>query len=155
MEGGRSRRSDGPKKGTAPSAGNLDDLEKMEASDEAKESKPSDLDALGQDKRREVIGHSYGPSKKSQLLFFAAIAGVFVLIIGGYFAAVAVFDQPKDSYADQAPWSQPDAAQNTPVSPRSPCGEPGNPHPAPKDSPCATPASSGPADSGEPDLNDQ
>ena len=45
----------------APSAANIEDLEKFEASEEAKRHQPSDVDAMGQDKRRQVVGHSYGP----------------------------------------------------------------------------------------------
>ena len=127
--------------GTAPSSANIESLEKMDASEEAKAHRPSDVDAMGQDKRRQVIGHTYGPSRRSQLMFFAAVAVVLVLVVGGYMAAIAAFDQPKDSYADRAPWSAPDTPQNAagnyrPPSPSGPCGEPGNPYPLPADSPC-------------------
>lgn len=91
---------------------------------------------MGQDKRREVIGHSYGPSRKSQLLFFAAVAGVAILVIGGFFAAVAAFDQPADSYPDKAPWSGAGTQQAPALNPSNPCGEPGKPYPAAADSPC-------------------
>ena len=115
-------------RGTAPSAADIDKLEKFEASDEAKAHEPSDVDAMGQDKRREVVGHSYGPSRKSQIIFFVIVGAVVVLLIGGSLAAVSAFDQPEDEYPDEAPWSQADAANNpSPNSPSSPCGEPGNP----------------------------
>jgi hypothetical protein len=104
--------------------------------------RPSDVDAMGQDKRRQVIGHAYGPSRRSQLIFFAAVAAVIVIVVGGSMAAIAAFDQPEDSYADRAPWSSPDVPQNAAGSyqvppPSGPCGEPGNPYPQPGDSPCA------------------
>ena len=89
---------------------------------------PSTVDAMGQDKRREVVGHSYGPSRKSQIAFFAVVGILIVLVVGGSIAAVSAFDQPEDEYEDQAPWSESDAASNpTPRSPSGPCGEPGNP----------------------------
>ena len=83
-------------KGTAPSAADIDKLEKFEAREEAKAHEPSDTDAMGQDKRREVVGHSYGPSRKSQIMFFVAVGGILVVIIGGWTLAVAAFDQPPD-----------------------------------------------------------
>lgn len=131
------RPTGGPKRGTAPSAADLASLERMEASDEARSHEPSDLDAMGQDKRRQVVGHSYGPSRKSQIAFFVVVAAVVIVAVGGYALAIAAFDQPKDEYPDAAPWAQTDAGQRTTRSPSSPCGEPGNPYPPPDDSPCA------------------
>lgn len=133
---GKGNDDDHATRGTAPSAANIKDLEKFEASDEAKAHEPSNVDALGQDKRRAVIGHSYGPSKKRQLAFFGIVALVIAILFGGAYAATKAFDQPEDTYADQAPWSQPDAQQVPALNPANPCGEPGNPYPAPADSPC-------------------
>ena len=133
---GKGKSDDEVTRGTAPSAANIKDLDKFEASDEAKEHQPSDVDALGQDKRRAVIGHSYGPSKKRQLAFFGIVALIVAILAGGAYAAVQAFDQPEDTYADEAPWSQPDAQQVPTLAPGNPCGEPGNPYPAPEDSPC-------------------
>jgi hypothetical protein len=91
---------------------------------------------MGQDKRRQVVGHSYGPSRRSQLIFFAAVAAVAVVIVGGWTLAVAAFDTAPESYPDEAPWSEADAQQRPTRSPSGPCGEPGNAYPAPADSPC-------------------
>src|ERR687892_2546000 len=86
--GGRSKKSGsgGSRsriRGTAPSAADINKLELMEPSEEAKAHKPSDVDAMGQDKRRQVVGHSYGPSRRSQIMFFVAVAAVLVVIVGG------------------------------------------------------------------------
>jgi hypothetical protein len=139
--------SDKPIRGTAPSAADIDKLEKFEPSEEAKRHKPSDVDAMGQDKRREVVGHSYGPSKRSQIMFFVAVGAVLVVIVGGWLALVAAFDKPPTDFKDSAPWSKTAATselaaqQNAkPVSPADPCGEPGNPYPIPAQSPCAPPS---------------
>jgi hypothetical protein len=136
-------------RGTAPSAANIEDLEKFEASDEAKAHEPSTVDAMGRDKRREVVGHSYGPSARSQLMFFVAVGAVVVVIVGGWLGLVALFDKPPTHYKDSAPWSTTAAnaslaaQQNAkPVDPASPCGEPGNPYPIPSQSPCAPPSKS-------------
>jgi hypothetical protein len=99
--------------------------------------KASDVDAMGQDKRREVVGHSYGPSKRSQVMFFVAVAALLALILGGWTLAVAAFDTAPESYPDKAPWSADGAELSPTSSPSGPCGEPGNAYPPPADSPCA------------------
>jgi hypothetical protein len=141
-KGARSRAT----RGTAPSAADIDKLEKFEPSEEAKRHEPSDVDAMGQDKRRQVVGHSYGPSRRSQLMFFVAVATVLVVVVGGWLALVAAFDNPPEQFSERAPWSttasdpQLAAEQKAkPVSPLTPCGEPGNEYPIPPESPCAPP----------------
>jgi hypothetical protein len=101
---------------------------------------------MGQDKRRQVVGHSYGPSRRSQIMFFVAVAAVAVVIVGGWLVLVGLFDKPPTHFTDTAPWSTPPAnaslaaEQNAkPVAPTSPCGEPGNVYPIPPQSPCAPP----------------
>jgi hypothetical protein len=133
-------------RGTAPSAADITELDKFEASEEAKAHEPSTVDAMGQDKRRQVVGHSYGPSRRSQIMFFVAVAAVAVVIVGGWLVLVGLFDKPPTHFKDSAPWSTtPATAQLAaeqsakPVAPSSPCGEPGNEYPIPPESPCAPP----------------
>ena len=139
--------SKGRIRGTAPSAADISKLELMEPSEEAKQHQPSDVDAMGQDKRRPVVGHAYGPSRRTQLVFFVAVAVVLVVIVGGWLALVSAFDKPPENFTDKAPWSKQagdaelTAEQNAkPVAPTSPCGEPGNEYPIPAQSPCAKPS---------------
>ena len=136
-----------PTRGTAPSAANIDDLQRFEPSEEAKQHEPSTVDARGMDKRRQVVGHSYGPTARKQIMFFVAVAAVLVVIVGGWLVLVGLFDKPPIHFQDQAPWSKAPAnsslaaEQNAkPVNPAGPCGEPGNPYPIPVDSPCASPS---------------
>jgi hypothetical protein len=123
--------------GAAPSSPDIRKLALLEPSEAAKAHEASKVDAMGQDKRREVVGHSYGPSRKSQIAFFVAIAAIVVVVIGGYAMAIAAFDQPEDEYPAKSPWSAVNAPQNPTRSPAGPCGEPGNAYPPPADSPCA------------------
>src|SRR5215208_4967713 len=108
-EGSRSKSSDSsddkPVRGTAPSAADIEQLEKFEPSEEAKRHEPSTVDAMGQDKRRQVVGHSYGPSRRSQIMFFVAVAAVLVVFVGGWLALVAAFDNPPERFSQRAPWS--------------------------------------------------
>jgi hypothetical protein len=123
--------------GAAPSSPDIRNLKKLEPSEEAKAHEPSDVDAMGQDKRRQIVGHAYGPSKRSQLMFFVAVAAIIAVVVGGYALAIAAFDQPEDEYPDKSPWSAANAPQNPTRSPAGPCGEPGNAYPPPADSSCA------------------
>jgi hypothetical protein len=102
---------------------------------------------MGQDKRRQVVGRSYGPSRRSQVIFFVTVAAVLVVVVGGWLVLIAAFDKPREHFSDRAPWSttptnaQLAAEQSAkPVSPLSPCGEPGNDYPVPPQSPCAKPS---------------
>ncbi len=106
----------------------------------------STVDAMGQDKRRQVVGHSYGPSRRSQIMFFVLVATVAIVIIGGWLILVGLFDKPPTHFKDSAPWATTRASaslaaeQNAkPIAPTSPCGEPGSEYPVPPESPCATP----------------
>ena len=69
-------------KGTAPSAGNIEALDKFEPSAEARAHEPSTVDAMGQDKRRQVVGHTYGPSARSRIMFFLTVGAVLALTVG-------------------------------------------------------------------------
>src|SRR3954453_22737715 len=95
-----------PTRGTAPSAANIEELEKFEPSEEAKQHEPSTVDARGKDKRGQVVGHSYGPSARSQIMFFVAVAVVVVVVVGGWLGLVALFDNPPTHFEDKAPWSK-------------------------------------------------
>ncbi|MGH2923081.1 MAG: hypothetical protein ACRDKH_03500 [Solirubrobacterales bacterium] len=135
----RRRRSKGQSKaqrGTAPSAPDLDAIETTHT-DEEKIAEASDVDAMGQDKRRRIVGHAYGPSKRSQALFFVAVGALIVIVVGGGLLAVSAFDQPPDAYPEEAPWSQAGAPQIPPNDPSGPCGEPGNAYPFPAGNACA------------------
>ncbi len=75
----------------------------------------SEVDAMGKSKRREVVGHSYGPSKTRQ----AVLYGVFLLCVAALFVGgkllVDALDTPVGSNVPQsAPWAQPDAKQHPP-----------------------------------------
>jgi hypothetical protein len=78
------------------------------------EHRGSQNDAMGQDKRREVVGHSYAPSKARQLLYYGVAAAVIVLLYIGAKFAVDELDKAPKSNPDKAPWSAPNAPQIPP-----------------------------------------
>ncbi len=72
------------------------------------------VDAMGNDKRRQVVGNSYGPSFARQAtLYGIAVAIIVALFIGGKIA-VDKLDTPPAHSTDQAPWSAASAKQRTP-----------------------------------------
>jgi len=73
-----------------------------------------DLDAMGDDKRRQVVGQSYGASIAKQATIYGLfVAFIVALFIGGKIL-VNKADQPPDQVATQAPWAQPNAPQHPP-----------------------------------------
>jgi len=71
----------------------------------------SDVDAMGQDKHRQVVGQRFGASRARQLAYY----GIFVaFVIGAYLGLKTAADQLDKAPAhdpDQAPWSKPGAPQ--------------------------------------------
>jgi hypothetical protein len=66
---------------------------------------PSDVDAMGLDKRRSVVGESYAPSFGRQATMYGIfLAVVAALVIGGKLLADKL-DQPPAETKDEAVWS--------------------------------------------------
>jgi hypothetical protein len=71
-------------------------------------------DAMGRDKRRQVVGHSYGPSKARQLAYYGIFVAFVVLAYIGARIAIDELDKAPKNNPDQAPWSKPDSPQTPP-----------------------------------------
>jgi hypothetical protein len=71
-------------------------------------------DAMGQDKRREVVGHSYGPSKARQLAYYGIFVAFVILAYIGAKIAVDELDKAPANNPDKAPWSKPSSPQTPP-----------------------------------------
>ena len=69
------------------------------------ESKFSETDAMGQDKRRTIIGQGYGPSKGRQLLYYGAFLAFLIAAFLGFRIAVAELDKAPAKDKDAAPWT--------------------------------------------------
>jgi hypothetical protein len=77
----------------------------------------SEVDAMGKSKRREVVGHSYGPSKTRQAVLYGIfLACVVALFIGGKLLVDALDTPVGNDVPHSAAWAQPDAKQH-PVKP--------------------------------------
>jgi hypothetical protein len=71
----------------------------------------SDVDAMGQDKHRKVIGQRYGASRGRQLLYYGIFVAFLVVCYIGLSAAVSHFDKKPAHSPAVAPWSKQDAPQ--------------------------------------------
>ena len=80
-------------------------IEKDDPEERLSRHEQSEVDAMGLDKRREVIGGRYSASATRQILTYAIV----VLVVAG--AAIGIklladdLDQPPKQVADEAPWT--------------------------------------------------
>ena len=119
----------------APSVGPHTKFEKDDPEERLARHEQSSVDAMGLDKRREVIGGSYSPSLARQLTMYGIFIAVVAGIVVGFLVLANNLDQPPEKYADEAPWSQADAKQIPPA----PIDFPEYGHPGPGEEPQATP----------------
>jgi hypothetical protein len=73
-----------------------------------------DLDAMGNDKRRAVIGRQYGASARKRLAVYGAAVAVGVLVVIAFATVVKGVDNRDIPIENTAPWAQADAQQDPP-----------------------------------------
>ena len=118
---GESERSDGDEDGddeefhpTAPSLGPNTKIEREPVEERLARHEQSDVDALGKDKRRAVVGQSYGPSVARQVALYGIAVAVIVLLAIGAKLLVSSQDKFPSKVQAKAPWAQQDAKQVPP-----------------------------------------
>jgi hypothetical protein len=72
---------------------------------------PENVDAMGQDKYRKVVGKRYGLSRTRQFLFYGIFLAFVIAAYIGLKAAADSLDKAPAHDTDQAPWSKPGAPQ--------------------------------------------
>jgi hypothetical protein len=90
---------------TAPSVGPNTVIEKDDPEERLARHDQSDKDAMGLDKRRQVVGGRYSASITRQVVTYAIVV---VVVIGagiGIKLLADELDQPPKQVADQAPWT--------------------------------------------------
>jgi hypothetical protein len=81
----------------------------------AEEAQGANPDATGDDKRRRVVGRSYGPSKPRQAALYGLFLAVVAALLAGGKLLVDALDKPVGrSIPKSAPWAQPHAKQHPP-----------------------------------------
>jgi hypothetical protein len=99
---------------TAPSIGPDTVIERKPPEERLDFDKISDEDAMGKDKRREVVGKTYGPTRTRVIGTFAAFLAVVAALAFGFYLLAQELDQPPAENPDEAPWSQAEAPQQPP-----------------------------------------
>jgi hypothetical protein len=99
---------------TAPSLGPNTVIEREPVEQRLARHEQSEVDAMGQDKRRAVIGQSYGPSKLRQ----ATLYGIALAVVAGLAIGLKLLVDSQDKFPSKvphsAPWAQPGVKQHPP-----------------------------------------
>jgi hypothetical protein len=92
---------------SAPSLGPNTVIEREPVEERLARHDQSEVDAMGKDKRRPVVGQSYGPSKTRQLALYGVFLAVLAALVVGGIVLVGKLDTPvgKD-VPNSAPWSK-------------------------------------------------
>jgi hypothetical protein len=97
---------------TGPSLGPHTVIEREPVEERLARHEQSETDAMGKDKRREVVGHRHGPSKSRQLaLYGMALLVLAGIVVGGLILVSNVDKGVGKDVPNTAPWAQPDAKQ--------------------------------------------
>ena len=94
---------------TAPSIGPNTVIEKDDPEERLSRHEQSETDAMGRDKRREVIGGRYSPSLGRQAAMYGIFLAVVAAITIGFIVLAGELDKPPNEYKDEAPWARADA----------------------------------------------
>ena len=111
---GGDRKSDLDREFTAPSVGPNTTFDLRPPEERLAGHEQSDTDAMGKDKRREVVGESYGESFGRQAALYGIFIAVAAALVIGFVLLAGKLDEAPDSYPDLAPWSDSDAEQVPP-----------------------------------------
>lgn len=76
-----------------------------ESCGEAPRSDPTDLDAMGNDKRRAVIGRQYGATMRKRLLVWGGVVAAIVIAAVIFLTFVTAYDDRDQPIENTAPWA--------------------------------------------------
>ena len=100
---------------TAPSLGPNTLIEREPVEKRLAKHEQSEVDARGLDKRRRVVGQSYGPSKARQLGMYAIFLAVATAVVIGGIVLIGKLDTGVGkNVPHSAPWSKPGIRQIKP-----------------------------------------
>jgi hypothetical protein len=92
---------------SAPSLGPNTVIEREPVEERLAHHEQSEVDAMGLDKRRSVVGQGYGPSKARQLLvYLGAVAVIAALVVGGIILVNSVDTSVGKDVPHSAPWAK-------------------------------------------------
>jgi hypothetical protein len=94
-----------------PSPRRRDDEHTAPQAQRGDEAQRSDVDAMGQEKHRKVVGKRYGLSRARQIVYYGIFVVFVVLAYIGLKAGVGQLDKPPAHNPNKAPWSKRGAPQ--------------------------------------------
>lgn len=74
----------------------------------------SEVDAMGNDKRREVIGQQYGATVRKRVLIYGGVVGITIVVVIAFLTVVKGYDQRNVPLKNTAPWTEAGASQAPP-----------------------------------------
>ena len=83
----------------------------MQGSEEHQDGSSNDLDLMGNDKRRTVVGEQYGATVRKQLTVYGIFLAVSVGLVIAFLTVVSSIDNAEIALEDTAPWTQASAEQ--------------------------------------------
>lgn len=99
----------------APSIGPNTVIERDDAAERLARHEQSETDAMGLDKRREVKGETYGPTRTRVIASFAVFFAIVAVVFVGLLFVVDRVDRPPDTVEATAPWATAEAPQEPPT----------------------------------------
>lgn len=64
-----------------------------------------DLDAMGNDKHRQVVGRQYGATMRKRLLVYGAVVAVIVIAVVAFLTVITGYDDRDQPIENTAPWA--------------------------------------------------
>ena len=107
--GDEGRRESQPESKREPEPKTEQREDRDDRADDGQQGGRSEVDAMGQDKHRTVIGQRYGASRTKQALYYGTFVAFVVAAYFGLKVAVDHLDKAPAHDKDQAPWSKPGA----------------------------------------------
>ena len=105
---------------TGPDGGNIPGAEERAAH------QPSELDAMGTEKRRSVVGKQYGATVRKQVTVYGIFLAVAAALVIAFLTVVSSVDNADIALEDTGPWTEAAASQDAPRDVDFPCNGPDN-----------------------------
>ncbi len=100
---------------TGPSLGPNTVIDREPVEERLARHEQSEVDAMGKDKRRAVVGQTYGPTKARQLALYGLFVAVLAVVLIGGIALIGKLDTGVGKHVpNSAPWSKPGVRQIQP-----------------------------------------
>lgn len=100
---------------SAPSIGPKTVIDRPPPEERLAKHEQSQVDAMGLEKHREVVGGSYSPSFAKQMALYGGFVAIAIVVVIGFLTIVDRLDQPAETHSNDASWARPGAPQLEPA----------------------------------------